>query len=91
MESNPDFIEYYIDKNDYQFCMMDTDSAYIAISGNCLEKVIKPCLKEEFKNSRHQWLGRDDNIKNKVYDSRTPCLFKLEYEGNCIIALSPRI
>jgi hypothetical protein len=36
-----DFIDYYIDKSDYQYCMMDTDSAYFAILGNCLEQVIK--------------------------------------------------
>ena len=86
-----DFIDYYIDKSDYQYCMMDTDSAYIAISGNCLEEVIKPSLKEEFKKNRHLWLGRDDTIKNKVYDSRTPGLFKLEYEGNCIISLASKM
>jgi hypothetical protein len=68
-----DFIDYYIDKRDYQYCMMDTDSAYVAISGNCLEEVIKPSLKDEFKKNRHLWLGRDDTMENKVYDS-TPGL-----------------
>ncbi|OAJ45355.1 hypothetical protein BDEG_28502 [Batrachochytrium dendrobatidis JEL423] len=81
-----DSIDYSIDKSDYQYCMMDTDSAYIAISDESLE-VIKPSLKDEFKKNRHLWLERDDTIENKVYDSRTPGLFKLEYEGNCIISL----
>jgi hypothetical protein len=86
-----DFIDYYIDKSDYQYCMMDTDSAYFAISGNCLEQVIKPSLKKAFKKNRHLWLGRDDTIENKVYDSRTPGLFKLEYEGTCIISLASKM
>ncbi|OAJ40914.1 hypothetical protein BDEG_24597 [Batrachochytrium dendrobatidis JEL423] len=85
-----DSIDYSIDKSDYQYCMMDTDSAYIAISDESLE-VIKPSLKDEFKKNRHLWLERDDTIENKVYDSRTPGLFKLEYEGNCIISLASKI
>ncbi|EGF83699.1 hypothetical protein BATDEDRAFT_22601 [Batrachochytrium dendrobatidis JAM81] len=85
-----DSIDYSIDKSDYQYCMMDTDSAYIAISDESLE-VIKPSLKDEFKKNRHLWLGRDDTIENKVYDSRTPGLFKLEYEGNCIISLASKM
>ncbi|EGF82114.1 hypothetical protein BATDEDRAFT_23425 [Batrachochytrium dendrobatidis JAM81] len=85
-----DSIDYSIDKSDYQYCMMDTDSAYIAISDESLE-VIKPSLKDEFKKNRHLWLERDDTIENKVYDSRTPGLFKLEYEGNCIISLASKM
>ncbi|OAJ42502.1 hypothetical protein BDEG_25954 [Batrachochytrium dendrobatidis JEL423] len=85
-----DSIDYSIDKSDYQYCMMDTDSAYIAISDESLE-VIKPSLKDEFKKNRHLWLGRDDTIENKVYDSRTPGLFKLEYEGTCIISLASKM
>lgn len=37
------------------------------------------------------WLGRDDTIEVKVYDSRTPGLFKLEYEGTCIISLASKM
>ncbi|EGF77939.1 hypothetical protein BATDEDRAFT_27062 [Batrachochytrium dendrobatidis JAM81] len=85
-----DSIDYSIDKSDYQYCMMDTDLAYIAISDESLE-VIKPSLKDEFKKNRHLWLGRDDTIENKVYDSRTPGLFKLEYEVNCIISLASKM
>jgi hypothetical protein len=43
------------------------------------------------KKNRHLWLGRDDTIENKVYDSRTPGLFKLEYEGTCIISLASKM
>ena len=47
-----DFMDYYIDRSDFQYCMMDTDSAYFAISGNCLEDVIKPSLKVDFKQNK---------------------------------------
>jgi hypothetical protein len=81
-----DFIDYYIDRSDFQYCIMDTDSAYFAISGDSLEGVIKPHLRDEFQVNKHTWLGRDDSLENKLYDSRTPGLFKLEYQGDGIIS-----
>jgi hypothetical protein len=47
-----DFMDYYIDRSHFQYCMMDTDSAYFAISGNCFEDVIKPQLLDEFKQKK---------------------------------------
>jgi hypothetical protein len=70
---------------------MDTDSAYFAITGNSLQEVIKPHLLDEFKLSKHIWLGREDNPENKLHDSRTPGLFKLEYEWDCIISLASKM
>jgi hypothetical protein len=64
-------------KQNKQFWLGRKDTQ-VAISGNCLEKVIKPSLKKEFKKNRHLWLGRNDTIENKVDDSRTPGLLKLE-------------
>jgi hypothetical protein len=86
-----DFIQYYLDRSDFQYVIMDTDSAYIAITGICLEDVIKDELKEQFKREKHLWLGRDDSEENRIYDSRTPGLFKLEYEGDGIIALASKM
>lgn len=37
-----DFMDVYVDRLDFEYCEMDTDSAYMAISGPCLESVIKP-------------------------------------------------
>ncbi|EGF76807.1 hypothetical protein BATDEDRAFT_28304 [Batrachochytrium dendrobatidis JAM81] len=78
-------------KSDFQYCMMDTDSAYFAISGSSLQDVVKPHLLDEFKQKRQVWLERDDTLENKLYDSRTPGLFKLEYEGDCIISLASKM
>ena len=86
-----DFIDYFVDRSDFQYCMMDTDSAYLAISGDSLEDVVKPELKEEFQQSKHLWLGRDDTEEHVLYDNRTPGLFKLEYEGDGIIALASKM
>ena len=52
---------------------------------------MKPELKEEFKENRHLWLGKDDTKENELFDRRTPGLFKLEYEGDGIIALASKM
>ena len=51
-----DFLDKYLDRRDYQYIEMDTDSAYIAISGNSIEEVVKPHLKQQFYEEWNQWL-----------------------------------
>ena len=51
---------------------MGTDSAYLAITGDSLDAVVKPHLSLEFQLIKEKWLGRDDSPENKLYDSRTP-------------------
>ncbi|EGF80262.1 hypothetical protein BATDEDRAFT_25157 [Batrachochytrium dendrobatidis JAM81] len=86
-----DFIDYYVDRSDFQYCIMDTDSAYFAISGDSLQDVVKPHLFNEFQQQKKYWFGRDDTPANKLYDSRTPGLFKLEYKGDCVISLASKM
>ena len=95
-----DCIDRYIDRSDFEYIEMDTDSAYFAISGNSLEDVIKtPELKTEFQNnlnlchldrieaSTEYWFPRECCTKHKMYDKRESGLFKLEAEGDEMIAL----
>jgi len=70
---------------------MDTDSAYFGISAECLEHIVKPELKKDFQQNKRLWLGRDDTLENELHDKRTPGLFKLEYEGDGIIALASKM
>ena len=44
-----DFIDKYVDRRDFELIQMDTDSLYMAISGERLEDVIRPELKGEFE------------------------------------------
>ena len=37
-----DFVDVFVDRRDFQYCAMDTDSAYIALSADTLEEVIRP-------------------------------------------------
>ncbi|KAI8515563.1 hypothetical protein Bbelb_063760 [Branchiostoma belcheri] len=76
-----------IDVSDFQYCEMDTDSAYIAISADRLEDVIKPHMRERYENEKHLWFPRTDTPENAAYDKRTPGLFKEEWAGD---GISPR-
>ena len=51
-----DFLDKYLDRQDYQYIEMDTDSAYIAITGKNLEELVRPQLKYEFYQEWNQWL-----------------------------------
>ena len=82
-----DFLDKYLDRSDFQMCEMDTDSAYIAISGDSVESLVKPELREEFEQDKCNWFPRTDTREHKAYDKRTPGLFKVEWEGEGIIGL----
>ena len=76
-----DFLDRYFDRKDLELIQMDTDSNYIAISGKKLEDIVRPELKAEFEAQKKNWLALDK------WSGRTPGLFKLECEGNRMIAL----
>ena len=40
-----DFMDKYLDRSDFQYCKMDTASAYIVITGQSVESLVKPELR----------------------------------------------
>ena len=50
-----DCVDKYLSREDFEYSEMDTDSAYMAISGDSFEALIKPDLREEFENDKHNW------------------------------------
>ena len=96
-----DFMDVYVDRSDFEYCEMDTDSAYMAISGSSLEEVIKPEMKEQYErglngfctdedieaDAVYHWFPRMCCAKHAKFDKRTPGLFKLEYQGDEMIGL----
>ena len=76
-----DFLDRYIDRKDFELIQMDTDSNYLAISGKKLEDIVRPEMKAEFEKQKKNWLAWDK------WSGRTPGLFKLECEGDRMIAL----
>lgn len=87
-----DCIDYYFDRSDFQYIEMDTDSAYIAFSD---DEPFKNLFKSEvhknhFEMHKHLWFPRDDSYRNNLYDQKTAGLFKEEWRGNAIVALSSK-
>ena len=76
-----DFLDRYIDRKDFELIQMDTDSNYLAISGKELEDIVRPEMKAEFEKQKKNWLAWDK------WSGRTPGLFKMECEGDRMIAL----
>ena len=85
-----DCVDKYLDRKDFQYIEMDTDSAYMALTGN-FEDLVKPEIREEFKKDYNKWFPRTDTSENFAYDSRKPGLFKVEFEGIGIVALCPKM
>ena len=78
-----DFLDYYLPREDFEVLEMDTDSNYLGITGEYVEDLIKPELREEFERNKHNWFVTPLAPQGK----RTPGLFKVECKGNKMIGL----
>jgi len=85
-----DCIDKYIDRRDYQYMYMDTDSAYMSLSGGDINNLIKPGMRTEFETDKNNWFPRTDTYEHKAYDKRKPGLFKKEWSGSGMIALTSK-
>ena len=52
---------------------MDTDSFYLAMSGDSLAEIVRPEMKQAYEAEKKNWLARDK------FSERTPGLFKPEF------------
>ena len=78
-----DFMDTFADCRDFQYCCMDTDAAYMDLSVDSLEEVIKPELRQRYQSEKQNWFPRSDTLEH------SPGLFKEEY-GDGIVALSSK-
>lgn len=95
------FKDRYCQRTDFMYCEMDTDSAYMAISGKSLDCIVKPHMQQQYlrglydfcnqldieADARHHWFPRKCCTKHAKRDKRTPGLFKLEFEGDEFVGL----
>ena len=44
-----DCVDYFVDRKDYIYCEMDTDSAYMSISGASFGDIVKPDKQTEYQ------------------------------------------
>ena len=79
-----DFLDKFCDRRDFELTQMDTDSFYMALSANDFDEIIKPEMKELYKEEKKNWLVTDE------YSKRVPGLFKAEFQGKRMIALTSK-
>ena len=67
-----DFIDRYVDRSLFQYCEMDTDSAYIALAGESIDELVAPEHREHYFRNRSQWLPTEccDNHKDDYVHTR---------------------
>ena len=51
-----DFIDRYLERPLFQYCEMDTDSAYLALAGESVDDLVTPELREHYFRHRSKWL-----------------------------------
>ena len=86
------FVCRFVDRKDFEYVEMDTDSAYMALSGS-MDSVIKPTMRRTFYDEYEQWFPRpfcqrhkDDFIALKmtnpdsVWDAGSCCKQTYNYD-----------
>ena len=79
-----DFVDKFCDRRDFEVIQMDTDSLYMALSAEDFDEIVRPDLKELYKDEKPKWLVTDE------YSKRVPGLFKPEFKGKRMIALTSK-
>ena len=51
-----DFIDRYVERPLFQYCEMDTDSAYLALADESVDALVTPALREHYFRHRSEWL-----------------------------------
>ena len=51
-----DFINMYVERPLFQYCEMDTDSAYLALAGESVDDLVTPTLRGNYFRHRSEWL-----------------------------------
>ena len=79
-----DFVDKFCDRRDFEVIQMDNDSLYMALTAEDFDEIIRPDLKELYKDEKPKWLVTDE------YSKRVPGLFKPEFKGKRMIALTSK-
>ena len=67
-----DFVARYVDRSLFQYCEMDTDSAYIALAGESIDDLVTPEHRKHYFKHRSEWLPAEccDEHKEEYVNTR---------------------
>ena len=94
-----DCLSKFTDRTDFELIQMDTDSLYFALSSPSFEEAVKSEMKETYKQQIYgkctessntqddTWFPRACCKLHATHDKRTPGIFKIEFNGNEMVAL----
>ena len=54
-----EFLDYYLDRRDFELIQMDTDSMYFALAHDKFDDAIKPDYRAQFEQDKKSWLAWD--------------------------------
>ena len=80
------FLHQCLGPENFQLLEMDTDSLYFSLSTDTLDEAVLPDQRDYFDAHKHLFLFEPTNTYNK----RTPGLFKVEWEGEGMMALNSK-
>ena len=98
-----DFYKFLKDHlNDDLYCLMetDTDSLYLALARESIDECVRTDRLDSWWAKKHEYFTSDSEqiiefkghqMTKKAYDKRSRGLFKLEFEGECMIALNSKV
>ena len=55
-----DFLDKYFSRQDFDLCYMDTDSIYLAMSDDSLDKIVKPEMKQAYEADKKNCLQQSN-------------------------------
>ena len=70
-----DFLDKYFSRQDFELCYVDTDSVYLVMSGDSLDEIARPEMKQAYETDKKYRLATEK------FSERTPGLFKPEFVG----------
>ena len=67
-----DFSDRYLERPLFQYCEMDTDSAYLALAAESVDALVTPELREHYFRHRSEWLPSEccDDHRNEYVRCR---------------------
>ena len=68
-----DILDKYFSRQDFELCYMDTYSFCLVISGDSLDDIVRPEMRQAYEADKKNWLPTGK------FSKRTPGLFKPEF------------